>query len=216
LHDDRLRVLDLLAVRVRRTDRRRRTSGDAPLVDRIRLDRTISPRIVAPGGADGEHDAMTSTNQSTRITRAFVRFQNNPSSVRYAAAAIISTIVVLVVLGAVMMRLLASEQYDTFGDALWFTLQTVTTVGYGDNTPTSGEGRVVATIVMLVSIGLISVITAAVTSMFIRSVGRDEQEADRRVLAETLARIESKLAEAHERLERIEHGAATSTADRDD
>jgi voltage-gated potassium channel len=159
---------------------------------------------------------MTSTHKSTRFSRSFVRFQNNPSSVRYASAAIISTIVVLVVLGAVLMQILAPDQYDTFGEALWFTLQTVTTVGYGDNTPTSGEGRVVAAVVMLVSIGLVAVITAVVTSMFVRSVGRDEQETDRRVLAEALARIESKLAEAHERLERMEHGAATSLADRDD
>ncbi len=159
---------------------------------------------------------MTSTNQSTRITRAFVRFQNNPSSVRYAAAAIIFTIVVLVLLGAVLMRIFDSEEYDTFGDALWFTLQTVTTVGYGDNTPASAEGRAIAMVVMLVSIGLISVITAVVTSMFIRSVSRDEQESDRRVLAEALARIEAKLAEAHERLERIEHGAATTLVHRDD
>jgi voltage-gated potassium channel len=153
---------------------------------------------------------MTSTNQSTRITRAFVRFQNNPSSIRYAAAAIISTIVVLVVLGAVMMQILAPEQYGSFGEALWFTLQTVTTVGYGDNTPTSGAGRVVASVVMLVSIGLVAVITAAVTSMFIRSVSRDEQESDLRTLTDSLSRIEAKLSEAHERLERIEHGPATS------
>jgi voltage-gated potassium channel len=151
---------------------------------------------------------MTSTNQSTRFTRAFVRFQNNPSSIRYASAAIIATIVVLVVLGALMMQLLASDQYDTFGEALWFTLQTVTTVGYGDNTPTSGEGRVVAAVVMLVSIGLVAVITAVVTSMFIRSVSRDDQESDRRVLAEALARIEAKLTEADERLAHIERTTA--------
>ena len=159
---------------------------------------------------------MTSTNQSTRITRTFVRFQNNPSSVRYASAAIISTIVVLVVLGAVMMQIFASDQYDTFGEALWFTLQTVTTVGYGDNTPTSGEGRVVATVVMLVSIGLVAVITAVVTSMFIRSVSRDEQESDRRVLAEALARIESKLTEADERLAQIERATATAGSEGND
>ena len=147
---------------------------------------------------------MTSTNQPNRLTRAFVRFQNNPSSVRYAAAAIISTTAVFVIVGAVVMRLFDGEQYETFGEAIWFTLQTVTTVGYGDNTPTSVVGRTVASIVMLVSIGLISVITAAITSMFIRSVSRDDQENDRRVVAEALARIEEKLGEAHERLERIE------------
>ncbi len=114
------------------------------------------------------------------------------------------------------MRALDAEQYTSFGEALWFTLQTVTTVGYGDNTPTSGEGQAVAAVVMLVSIGLISVITAVVTSMFVRSVGRDDQESDRRVLAEALARIETKLAEAHERLERIEHTAATAPGEPED
>ena len=142
------------------------------------------------------------------MTRAFIRFQNNPSSVRYATAAIISTIVLLVVLGAVLMRIFAPEQYENFGEALWFTLQTVTTVGYGDETPTSVVGRTVASIVMLVSIGLITVITAVVTSMFIRSISRDEQESDRRVVAEALTRIEARLADAHERLERIEHGTS--------
>ena len=166
----------------------------------------ISARVVAPSASDGDHDGMTSVNQQSKITRAFVRFQNNPSSVRYASAAIISTTTILVVVGAIVMRVLDGKQYTTFGESLWFTLQTVTTVGYGDNTPTSVVGRVVASVVMLVSIGLISVITAAVTSMFIRSVARDDQESDRRVLADALARIEDKLAEAHERLERIERG----------
>ena len=162
---------------------------------------------------DSEHGGMASTNRQSKITRAFVRFQNNPSSVRYASAAIISTTATLVVVGAIVMRLLDAKQYETFGEALWFTLQTVTTVGYGDDTPTSVVGRVVASVVMLVSIGLISVITAAVTSMFIRSVSRDEQENDRRAVADTLARIEAGLAEAHERLERIEHGRRTDDDD---
>ena len=156
---------------------------------------------------------MPSPLQPTKLTRAFVRFQNNPSSVRYASAAIISTTAILVIAGAILMRLFDPDQYESLGEAIWFTLQTVTTVGYGDNTPTSVVGRTVASVVMLVSIGLISVITAAITSMFIRSVGRDDQETDRRVLAEALARIEAKLAEAHERLERIEHGTPPSGDD---
>ena len=91
---------------------------------------------------------------------------------RYAAAASISTIITLVLAGAPLIRLLAPDDYSTFGDALWFTLQMVTTEAFGDNTPTSGVGRFVASIVMLVTIGLITVITAGNTSMFIRSVAR--------------------------------------------
>jgi hypothetical protein len=160
--------------------------------------RLLGARVVARASGDDEHEVMPN------VSRAFVRFQKNPSSVRYAAAAIIVTIVVLVATGAVLIRLLASDEYPNLGESIWFTLQTVTTVGYGDNTPTSGSGRFVASFVMLVSIGLTTVITAAITSLFIRSLSREHEEADRRVVAESLARIEATLAAAHERLERLE------------
>jgi voltage-gated potassium channel len=147
----------------------------------------------------------------TRLARAFVRFQNNPSSVRYASAAIISTMAILVIAGAVLMRVFDSDNYPTFGEAVWFTLQTVTTVGYGDTTPTTPIGRTVASAVMLVSIGLVTVITAGVTSMFIGSLDRQRNSADRAediagldATHETLARIEAALALAHERLARLE------------
>jgi voltage-gated potassium channel Kch len=158
--------------------------------------------VVAPTPTADEHGVMSS------VSRAFVRFQKNPSSVRYAAAAIIATIVVLVVAGAVLVRLFASDEYPNFGEAIWFTLQTVTTVGYGDNTPASGSGRFVASFVMLVAIGLTTVITAVITSMFIRSVSREHEEDAERVVMESLARIEATLAAAQERLDRIERVAA--------
>ncbi len=138
-----------------------------------------------------------------QMTRAFVRFQKNPSSVRYASAAIMSTIIVLVIAGALLMRVFDPDTYPTFGGALWFTLQTVTTVGYGDSTPTSALGRFVASCVMLVSIALITVITAVITSMFIRSVSREQDAANHLTVTDTLARIEASLASAHERLDRL-------------
>ncbi len=135
---------------------------------------------------------------------------NEPSSLRYATAAIVSITAILVLIGAVLMRLLVREQYPTFGSALWFTLQTVTTVGYGDNTPTNGAGRFVASIVMLVSIGLITVVTAVITSLFIQSAGRGAEAQDD-AAADALARIEAALAQAHDRLDRIERASAVST-----
>jgi voltage-gated potassium channel Kch len=171
-------------------------------------------RVVAPTEADGEHVGMT------RLARAFVRFQNNPSSVRYASAAIISTMVILVLAGAILMRVFDSDNYPTFGEAVWFTLQTVTTVGYGDTTPTTAVGRIVASVVMLVSVGLVTVVTAVVTSILIgsldrqrESVDRTEDTASREATHETLARIEAALATAHERLARLEE-LATARDDR--
>jgi voltage-gated potassium channel len=171
-------------------------------------------RVVALTQVDGEHVVMT------RLARAFVRFQNNPSSVRYASAAIISTMVILVLAGAVLMRVFDSDNFPTFGEAIWFTLQTVTTVGYGDTTPTTSIGRFVASAVMLVSIALVTVITAGVTSMFIGSLDRERNTVDRaediagrEATRETLARIEAALAAAHERLARLEE-IATARDDR--
>lgn len=134
---------------------------------------------------------------------------NDPSSLRYATGAIVSVIGALVLIGAVLMRVFDPDEYPTFGGALWFTLQTVTTVGYGDNTPASGLGRFVASVVMLISIGLVTVVTAVITSLFIQAAGRARGQADRDAQTSSLARIEASLAEAQERLDRIENHTST-------
>jgi voltage-gated potassium channel len=56
-----------------------------------------------------------------------------------------------------------------FGDALWWSVVTVTTVGYGDHYPVTVEGRLVAVGLMLIGIALVGVLTAAVASWFIRN-----------------------------------------------
>ena len=55
-----------------------------------------------------------------------------------------------------------------FEDALWWSFVTITTVGYGDISPKSGEGRIVAVVLMFIGIGLISALTANVASFLLR------------------------------------------------
>jgi voltage-gated potassium channel len=57
-----------------------------------------------------------------------------------------------------------NDAIDSPLDALWWGIVTLTTVGYGDVYPVTGEGRIAASVLMLLGIGLFSAITATVTS----------------------------------------------------
>jgi voltage-gated potassium channel len=81
--------------------------------------------------------------------------------------------------------------FNHAGDALWWAIVTATTVGYGDFSPVSSEGRAVAVVLMLVGIGLLSVVTANVAAFMVESGEGDGEEG-------------GGLAEVNARLERIE------------
>src|SRR5579862_1845998 len=101
--------------------------------------------------------------------RIFDRFVDDPASIRNAAWLIVGATVAAVIAGAAIMRLFDHKEYPNMGRSLWFTLQTVTTVGYGDVTPASSVGRIVGAVVMLIGIGFITIVTAAITSTFVEA-----------------------------------------------
>ncbi|MBI2577735.1 MAG: two pore domain potassium channel family protein [Candidatus Wildermuthbacteria bacterium] len=75
----------------------------------------------------------------------------------------------------------------SFGDAMWWAIMTVTTVGYGDVVPSTGEGRIVASFLAVIGIVLFLLIAAKVTSLFVRnSIDHDQN----RAIARLLSRIE--------------------------
>ena len=62
---------------------------------------------------------------------------------------------------------LAEPQIKTIQDGIWWALVTITTVGYGDITPLTTLGRLVAGTLMFVGLGLIATVTAIVSAKFI-------------------------------------------------
>jgi voltage-gated potassium channel len=61
------------------------------------------------------------------------------------------------------------------GDALWWSISTVTTVGYGDRFPTTAEGRIVGAALMVTGIALLGVVTAALASWFVERLAEVKQ-----------------------------------------
>ena len=96
-------------------------------------------------------------------------------TVRRSVEIIATVTVSMTIISGVVMHFTDEKTYPNIGDGLWWAIQTVTTVGYGDLVPNSTPGRVVAGLVMVVGIGFLTVITAAITSAFVESArGRFE------------------------------------------
>ena len=79
----------------------------------------------------------------------------------------------------------------TFGDAAWWAITTITTVGYGDRFPTTNAGRLAGVGLMIGGIALLGVVTAALASWFVEHVSRQERgETDlREQVAELTAEV---------------------------
>jgi voltage-gated potassium channel len=86
---------------------------------------------------------------------------------RYAAYLIIAFWSAAIVVFGVVERLADPKSFDSIWLGIWWAVQTVTTVGYGDVVPGQIGGRVIASILMLGGLSLLAVVTAAVTSGFV-------------------------------------------------
>lgn len=81
----------------------------------------------------------------------------------------------------------------TFGDALWWTLTTMSTVGYGDRYPVTAEGRLVAGLLMVGGIALLGVITGTIASWLVEKL-RGVEEAEHETVRE-LKNLRAEIAE---------------------
>jgi voltage-gated potassium channel len=116
----------------------------------------------------------------------------NPSTARRAGVLIGIATVIVAIAGGVLMRLLDPDEFPTIGSGLWWALQTVTTVGYGDHVPSSTSGKALAGVVMVTGIGFLSVVTASISAAFVESARRKRDDDG---VAERLDRIERALEE---------------------
>jgi voltage-gated potassium channel len=140
------------------------------------------------------------------VERRFAAVLRKPLSVRRAASVIVSAFAVSVLVSGLLIRFLDPREFPTVGAGLWWALQTVTTVGYGDVVPQTPLGRFVAAFVMLQSIAFVSIITAAITSSFVERARLEQtsRTGPVSVSSDATTHLLTRLDELAARLDRIE------------
>ena len=134
----------------------------------------------------------------TRLERRLDVAVDRATTPRGAAVVIASATIAITVAAGILMTVADRDNYPSIGSGLWWAIQTVTTVGYGDHVPTSVAGRLIAALVMLLGIGFVTVITAAITSTFVAQARLEQKSPD------TEAPTAEQFREFDKRLERIE------------
>ena len=90
----------------------------------------------------------------------------------------------------------------TFGQALWWALTTITTIGYGDAVPVSTEGRFIAALLMIGGVALIGVVTATLASWIVSLVEEENAEQEAATQAQVAA-LQQQVSELSERIDRL-------------
>ena len=122
------------------------------------------------------------------------------------ATAVVIAVVFITYLGALAVlnaeRGAKGATIETFEDALWWALVTMSTVGYGDYTPVTNNGRIIAVGIMIVGVGLLGLVGASVASAVVSRLsgkqqqGQDQVRSEMKQLLSEVAALRQELAEA--------------------
>jgi len=133
--------------------------------------------------------------RSTRII--IIDLFENRSRGTFATVALITFVLIVFSSIAILTVETAPEStIKTAEDALWWSLATITTVGYGDVYPRTTVGHIVAAILMVAGVALFGTFTATVASFFVQQDMKPEEDKSDMILRQ--------LGSLSERLERME------------
>jgi voltage-gated potassium channel Kch len=128
-----------------------------------------------------------------QIERWSDRVAENPFKTAWRVIAVVTVVVTIV--GGLLVRLTDPTSISSVGTGFWWSLQTVTTVGYGDVVPASVAGRATAAAVMLVGLSFLAVTTAAVTNAFVEAAARRRGAHDDDTVLAEIRRLRTELDE---------------------
>lgn len=110
-----------------------------------------------------------------------------------------------VLICAWLISKLEPERFGHLGEGLWWSIATITTVGYGDLVPATATGRMIGAALMLVGIAALAFVTATMATVILGEVRAEEELIEREE-----SEIVSLLSELNERLQRLEQAAGVN------
>lgn len=113
----------------------------------------VALRLVAVGGAAAHEGRSILRRKATRFALSMAAFTWLSSAVAFTLVEDVGV----------------DGRLHSFSDALWWSISTITTVGYGDIYPVTGLGRIIAGFTMLVGISTFAVVTAKVAEFLVRA-----------------------------------------------
>jgi voltage-gated potassium channel len=121
---------------------------------------------------------------------------------QYAAFLTILLTILVLTVASVLVLQFESKSPDanitSGGDALWYAIVTITTVGYGDFYPVTAAGRVTAMFIMFMGVGIIGALASILASMLVGSSASPEEEAAE--AAEPMLSVQEELKSVKEEL----------------
>jgi voltage-gated potassium channel len=137
-----------------------------------------------------------STRPPLAATRPRVQAWVERLTIWRAVRTIAIVVILLVLVGALLVRVLEPKTFDDFGLAAWWAVTTVSTVGYGDVVPVTPQGRIVGTVLMITGVSMIPLVTSIVVSILAAKRAEEQSEDEAKEIAELraqLTRIEDQL-----------------------
>jgi len=134
---------------------------------------------------------------------------------RYAAFLTILLTILVLTVASVLVLQFESRSPDanitTGGDALWYAIVTITTVGYGDFYPVTAAGRITAMFIMFMGVGIIGALASLLASLLVGSSSSPEEEAAEAAapllaVQEELKSVKEELAIVRQMLEKMGAG----------
>lgn len=133
---------------------------------------------------------------SGKWTREFHRFTYDTGFIY-----LFTISVVIICLSALLFSIV---EHQTLSESLWWAITTATTVGYGDDSPHTAWGKLIATVLMLGGVGFIGLLTSTITDFFTDRTGQaDAQQQQNEALTKQIQQLTQEVSRLSKKVDQL-------------